>query len=303
MDAEKEVLDDGTPTDDLPSSCSSSSTGNNVKMDAEKLYDETPTSVPDPVSSSCSASSTTAKNNNLKGNNSNTTAAAVAANKCGKCQKRLAREGCTQLACLLCCSDVDGCETHKKPRAQALLKEQILAGTTETQKNAAAKRRVRIPETGRFFREPGFVYQGDTVVIWDLRAYVSNPKWREDAQRKAMRRQRARGLEAHHPPLRTSRKRFHRIVEKLYRQSLNMKPASETSETAQPPAQAGASIAASQPPSADRKAQSFVGRPPSESHNPTSHQSPQPEEQSLSAQPPASTTVLAQSQDSGCKVH
>ena len=142
--------------------------------------------------------------------------------KCVKCHKRVAREGCTQTACLNCCDDVEGCETHRKPRAQALMKEQILAGTTEVQRLAAAKRRMRIPDTGRFFREPGFVYQGDTVVIWDLRAYADHPKWRDEAVRKAMRRQKARqhhrleGSAVVQNPLRNSRKRFHRIVQERY---------------------------------------------------------------------------------------
>lgn len=306
MDAEKEI-DGKSPTespDALLSSCSSSPTGNNIKIPAEKIDDETSTPVPDVLPSSCSSSSTTA-NSNLK-NNGSTTAVATAVNKCSKCQKRLAREGCTQMACLNCCSDLDGCETHKKPRAQALLKEQILAGTTETQKLAAAKRRMRIPETGRFFREPGFVYQGDTVVIWDLRAYASNPKWREDALRKSIRRKRARSLEAHRPPLRTSRKRFHRIVEKFHHQSLKVKtlPPEEASETKQPPCQeAEEAHAASQPPASDRKAQSSTGRPLDGWQKPKSPLT-QPEEQPISAQPPGSP-ALAQPQESsgGCRVH
>lgn len=134
--------------------------------------------------------------------------------KCGKCNKRVAREGCTQLACLQCCDDETGCESHKKPRAHALRKEQVLAGTTEVQRLAAAKRSMRIP-AGRFFREPGFVYQGDTVVIWDLRAYARNPKWKEEAVRKSMRRSKA----TRHSlvrRLRNSRKRFHRIMNELF---------------------------------------------------------------------------------------
>ena len=134
--------------------------------------------------------------------------------KCVKCNKRLAREGCTQSACLPCCDDVAGCESHAKPRAHALWKEQVLAGTTEVQQLAAAKLKMRIP-AGRFFREPGFVYQGDTVVIWDLRAYARNPKWREDAVRKSVRRSKA-AVHSHVPRLKNSRKRFHRLMHELY---------------------------------------------------------------------------------------
>lgn len=38
------------------------------------------------------------------------------------------------------------------------------------------------------FREPGFVYLGDTVVIWNIHEYLANPKWKEDALRKSMKR-------------------------------------------------------------------------------------------------------------------
>jgi len=167
-----------------------------------------------------------AANKNSNNHNNNTTSI----NKCTKCQKRVAREGCTQTSCLPCCTDLEGCETHRKQRAQALWKEQVRAGTTDVQRLAAAKRRMRM---GRFFREPGFVYQGDTVVIWDLRAYASNPKWREEAVRKAMRRKKAEqnngggaaavsssttsSSSGVRPRLRNSRKRFHRIVEERYR--------------------------------------------------------------------------------------
>lgn len=149
----------------------------------------------------------------------------VKCSKCSKCNKRIAREGCTQLACIQCCDDLVGCEIHKKPRAHAIWKEKILNGTTDVQRMAAAKRNMRIP-AGRFFREPGFVYQGDTVVIWDVRAYARNPKRREEAIRKSLRRrssssissvaktdqQQQRQGEGHVVPrLRNSRKRFRQI--------------------------------------------------------------------------------------------
>lgn len=135
--------------------------------------------------------------------------------KCVKCTKRVAREGCTQTACLQCCED-QNCESHKKPRAHALWKEQVLAGTTHVQKLAAAKRNLRMGK--RFFREPGFCYTGDTVVIWDIRAYYRIPKLREDAIRKSLRR---RNLSTSSEtqasrPLRNSRKRFHRLVEERH---------------------------------------------------------------------------------------
>lgn len=138
--------------------------------------------------------------------------------KCVKCNRRLAREGCTQSACILCCEDLTGCESHRKPRLHALWKEQVLAGTTEVQQLAAAKRKMRIPSGRRFFREPGFVYQGDTVVIWDLQAYAQNPKWRDDAVRKAVRRSKST-CHNNSPTfrrLRNSRKRFRRLMHEFY---------------------------------------------------------------------------------------
>jgi hypothetical protein len=159
-------------------------------------------------------------------------AAPVAPNKvkCQKCDKRSAKEGCTQLACIQCCDDGLGCESHKKQRSLAIWKEQVLSGTTDVQIEAARIRKMKIQSgNGKqrcFFREPGFVYQGDTVVIWDIRAYASNPKWRDDAIRKSTRRKRAElatkigvhenGTTFPNRRLRNSRKRFSRIMNDLY---------------------------------------------------------------------------------------
>jgi hypothetical protein len=144
--------------------------------------------------------------------------------KCVKCSRRVARDGCTQQACLLCCNDVEGCESHRRPRQQAAWKEQVLAGTTAVQRAAAERRRLRIPAKS-FMREPGFVYSGDTVVIWDIRVFASVPKWKEDALRKSLRRKKQQlesatlAQEERRPKrLRNSRKRFHRIMEERYRQ-------------------------------------------------------------------------------------
>lgn len=146
--------------------------------------------------------------------------------KCQVCLRRLARDGCTQRACIQCCTDISGCVSHQKPRAQTLWKEQVLAGTTETQLWAAQQRRMRLMDkasSGKrrgFFREPGFVYQGDTVVIWDIRSYASNPKWKEDAIRKSVRRNRAIESTVPAPRLRNNRKRFQKIMNDLYLASL-----------------------------------------------------------------------------------
>jgi hypothetical protein len=137
--------------------------------------------------------------------------------KCAKCEKRLAREGCTQAACLICCTDVSGCEPHNKSRAQAQWKKDVLAGQTEIQLLAAQRRKLRIPEVSgkRFFWESGFVYQGDSVVIWDLREFASNAKWRDDAIRKSLRRRKTT-TSVDRPRLRINRRRFRRIMNELY---------------------------------------------------------------------------------------
>jgi hypothetical protein len=143
--------------------------------------------------------------------------------KCGKCSRFAAKE-CTRAYCFQCCDD-EACEKHKKLREIALFKEHILAGTTDIQLLAKEKRAKLLPP-GRF-REPGFVYQGDTVVIWSLREYMRNPKWREDAVRKSNRRKARRSdaitsddqMESFRRPIGNSRKRFRQIFEELHRQS------------------------------------------------------------------------------------
>jgi hypothetical protein len=114
------------------------------------------------------------------------------------------------------------CEVHKEQREQNEWKGQILAGRTWIQEDARSKRKMLLSQ--RRFREPGFVYMGDTVVIWNLREYMANPKWREDALRKANKRK-AREMESGEvkPRLTNSRKRFHRIVNELYQRTLQEK--------------------------------------------------------------------------------
>jgi hypothetical protein len=145
--------------------------------------------------------------------------------KCTQCSKRGAVKGCSQTACTQCCAD-DACEKHKRLREQAAWKEQVISGKTWVQSEARMKRS-KLLKHGRF-REPGFVYQGDTVIIWSLRDYISNPKWREDALRKSNRR-RARTTDAMEAtdltqklskPRRNRRKRFRRTMESLYKKSL-----------------------------------------------------------------------------------
>ena len=124
--------------------------------------------------------------------------------------------GCTRLLCLKCCND-ENCAVHKEQREQALFREQVLKGTSLIQRQAREKRS-KLIRKGRF-REPGFCYMGDTVVIWNLREYLKNPKWKEDALRKSSKRN-SRSSERQTKPLMNSRKRFRRIINELYEQSL-----------------------------------------------------------------------------------
>jgi hypothetical protein len=140
--------------------------------------------------------------------------------KCSQCNKRKSAEGCDMGACLACCTNL-ACLPHKRGREVAAWKLQVLAGTTPVQLLAADLRRRRIPLKQRFVREPGFVYTGDTIVIWNIREYLANPKWKEEAIRKTLRRQaRDQGL----PKTRrlgNSKKRFRRFLRTWLESSKN----------------------------------------------------------------------------------
>jgi hypothetical protein len=93
--------------------------------------------------------------------------------------------GCGQNACLACCEDMQ-CEVHKESRDLAKWREMVLAGKTSIQQKAKEKRS-KLLRKGRF-RESEFVYLGDTIMIWNIHDYTANPKWKDDALRKASRR-------------------------------------------------------------------------------------------------------------------
>lgn len=151
--------------------------------------------------------------------------------KCNKCGTRQARKGCTNSACLACCKD-EGCEAHRESREQAQWREKLLAGTTDIQLRAKEKRS-KLIKKGRF-REKEFAYIGDTVIIWNIHEYMANPKWKEDALRKASRRNARRGCKQANStkgaPTKSKRhmkswvnirrEKFHRIMEGLYQKSL-----------------------------------------------------------------------------------
>jgi hypothetical protein len=147
--------------------------------------------------------------------------------KCFKCQKRMPSKGCVMACCVQCCDD-ETCEKHLQIKEKQRWKEQVLAGTTELQKQAREKRQLLLYK--KRFREPGFKYVGDTVVIWNIYEYAQNSKWRDDAIRRSNRR---KALEQDYSaplPLgqdikQQSNKRFRRTFEKLYQKSLmELKP-------------------------------------------------------------------------------
>jgi hypothetical protein len=118
-----------------------------------------------------------------------------------------------------CCDD-EGCDVHKDQREQSLFREQVMNGTSDVQRQAKGKRSKSIEKKGRLFREPGFTYIGDTVIIWSLREYLANPKWKEDALRKSSKRRARNGHRTHPIIVGNNRKRFRRVMEGLYKASL-----------------------------------------------------------------------------------
>ena len=130
---------------------------------------------------------------------------------CATCNKRRAREGCTVRCCVTCCND-NACDVHMKVKEQKAWKESVLVGSTDVQKQAALLRKRRLaPGT---FHEPLFMYVGDSIVLWNIREYIKNSKWREEAIRKSKRRSGGRF------PYATKRRPFAQVVDELYKKSL-----------------------------------------------------------------------------------
>jgi len=113
-------------------------------------------------------------------------------------------------------------------------KELILEGKHALQIQAKKQRALRV--TARAFHEPAFRYLGETLLIWDLRAYMSNAKWRDDAIRKSRRYVESqlylqsypksfkrKQFDMDVPPHETTggrKKKFKRVMDQLYRKSL-----------------------------------------------------------------------------------
>lgn len=123
--------------------------------------------------------------------------------------------GCTQSVCIKCCTD-ENCAVHKEQRERTAWRELVMAGNTDLQRAARNRRGQLIPK-GRF-RETNFVYMRDTVVIWDLHQFMATPKLKEEVLRKCHKRK-AREVDST-KVLRNNRKRFHRVLEELYQQTL-----------------------------------------------------------------------------------
>ena len=87
---------------------------------------------------------------------------------------------------------------------------------------------------GAFPGEPAFRYLQESLVVWDCRRYLDNPKWREDAIRRSERNKRAREVfvaaggskkeEEGGPKKRKKeegrKRRFQRIMNELYEASI-----------------------------------------------------------------------------------
>jgi hypothetical protein len=149
--------------------------------------------------------------------------------------------------CAKCCTDTK-CEIHEQQRQKAIWKENVLQGKTDIQLAAAEKRRLKLPK-GRF-KEPAFRYLGDTVIIWDIRQCLLPEQFPKQQQSSSscnftssslggmeqhqqsssmnstvveeiLNRARKRNrLTQHNKVLRNNKKRFRRVIEDLYHQSL-----------------------------------------------------------------------------------
>ena len=152
---------------------------------------------------------------------------------CVHCQKRNASKDCPDTACSACCTaSALACPKHAAVRAKQNWRQLVLQGRTPEQLLAAEKRKSLLPKHSPF-KESGFRYTGDTVVIWNIRDYYANPKWRVDARRRSNKRRNQKASEAlvnanvkdcpFPPPRRLycSRKRFRLWVEQKYQEANN----------------------------------------------------------------------------------
>ena len=88
------------------------------------------------------------------------------------------------------------------------------------QRKAAQKRSHSIIE--KAFKEKKFAYMNQTILIWSLDEYLQNPKWRDDAIRKAEKRKAYESMDQK-VVLKNSQKRFRALLERKYQDSINNK--------------------------------------------------------------------------------
>jgi hypothetical protein len=115
----------------------------------------------------------------------------------------------------------DGCRSRATPydcpTHGASYRAAILARSTDPQRAALLERAKRISK-GRF-REPHFKYQGDTVVIWNIREFTHHREWRIETMKKTARKKRKwEAPVSLVPRIQSSRLRFRRILRQLYQQ-------------------------------------------------------------------------------------
>lgn len=132
------------------------------------------------------------------------------------------KKGCTQAACLACCTDHDACAVHREIRERALWKQNVLNRTTAVHVLARTKKTQAVRRGA--FREPAFHYMGQTVQIWNLREYCQNAKRKADAVRRSKKRKaHSNGVRAgEEPPTNEHRngpKRFRAILNEWYQNS------------------------------------------------------------------------------------
>lgn len=147
--------------------------------------------------------------------------------KCVKCGKRYKKSGCSQQACLKCCSD-ENCDGHRALRGEKRRQDEIFAGTHNI--NRLARRQRSLAVKNRAFTEPSFHFLNETLLIWSSKDFLANPKWREDAIRRSVKNKRSREAmlgDAARATIQQAkkknegrRKKFQRVMEQLYEASV-----------------------------------------------------------------------------------
>ena len=119
-----------------------------------------------------------------------------------------------------CCTD-PSCERHLQMRKDNEHKSDILNDRTVYHIKAKEIRNKAVKKAR--FREPGFLYAGDTVIIWDIYQFARNKQWCDEASRKSIKRQ-ARledTLDLDSTPRGRKRRKFRDLVEEWYQRSLS----------------------------------------------------------------------------------